>query len=242
MLFRSLVSAWGECLTNKFELYDILGFLIPGTLLVCWLPVCFPAASIVTSNLNFPSAFSVLALTALAVMFGHLIQAIGSIVEPVIYWTWGGRRSKTAFKDGINGYLSKSAAGRIKTKLERVAGSETSDMDLFYYALQRTDAAGIGRTGRFNSLYAYHRGLVVFFLLAIVLFAASIFGGAASCWNQTRIIGVFIGLGVLLVLVWYRTNQRDAYYVREVLYTAERVLDERNPTELQTENTSVAQE
>jgi hypothetical protein len=220
--------------TNKFELYDILGFLIPGTLLVCWLPICFPAASSITSPLNFPSAFSVFALTGLAVMTGHLIQAIGSIIEPALYWTWGGQRSKTALKDGIDGYFSKSSAERISTKLLGVTGSEASATDLFYYAIQRTDAAGVGRASRFNSLYAYHRGLVVFFLLAIALFVASIFWGAASSWSEIQIEGTFIGLGALLLLVWYRTNQRDAYYVREVLFTAERVLDERNQPEQQT--------
>jgi len=151
--------------TNKFELYDILGFLIPGTLLVCWVPICFPSIFSIASFLKFPNAFSVIALTAWAVMLGHLMQAIGSIIEPAIQRTWGGRRSLTALDDGIGRYLSKSAADRIRGKLAGLVGSQASDTDLFSYALQRTDAGSIGRAGRFNSLYAYHRGLIVFFLL-----------------------------------------------------------------------------
>ncbi len=78
-------------MTNKIDFYDILGFLIPGTLLVCWVPICFPSISSMASALKFPSAFAVIALTALSVMLGHLMQAVEeSIIEPAIQRTWGG--------------------------------------------------------------------------------------------------------------------------------------------------------
>ena len=213
-------------MTNKFDFYDILGFLIPGTLLVCWVPICFPSISSMASALKFPSAFAVIALTALSVMLGHLMQAVGSIIEPAIQRTWGGKRSQRALTQGIKGYLSQDAAKRIREKLCQVVGPEASDTDLFYYALQRTDAANIGRTTRFNSLYAYHRGLIVFFLIATALLAISTIWGPAASWTTHLQMGAFAGILVLLILVWYRTNQRDAYYVKEVLFTVERVLDE----------------
>ena len=178
------------------------------------------------SDLKFPSAFAVIALTALSVMAGHLMQAVGSIIEPIIQRTWGGRRSQTALTQGIKGYLSQDAAKRIREKLSHVVSSRSSDSDLFYYALQRTDGANVGRTTRFNSLYAYHRGLVVFFLIATILLAISVIWGPAACWTTGLKKGAFAGLLILLILVWYRTNQRDAYYVREVLFTVERILDE----------------
>jgi uncharacterized membrane protein len=93
--------------------------------------------------------------------------------------------------------------------------------------MQRTDAAGVGRAARFNSLYAYHRALLVLILLAACLFGASIFWGAAAEWSWYQRVPVLVALASLLALMWHRARQRGCYYAREVLLTAERVLDDK---------------
>lgn len=212
---------------EKLDYYDLLGIVVPGTLLVCWLPVCFPVITSVAGSAGFPEAFEVIALVVLAFFVGQLVQAIASLVEPVLYWTWGGRLSDQALGGGLGRYLPKATAARIKSRLVIAAGADTDDHSLFLFAMQRSDSAGIGRAARFNCLYAYHRALLVLILLATGSFVFSLWWGAAGTWSGSTITTTFVILVFLMAIVWYRAKQRGMYYVREVLLTAERVLEDR---------------
>lgn len=205
----------------------MLSSLIPGTLLLCWIPLCFPAILSLQAP-KYPEAFGVIVLTALAVFVGQLIQALASLIEPLLQWTWGGCASEKALTTGLpTRYLPQDSAARIRQKLESAVGEGTSAQSLFHYAIQLSDAAGIGRAPRFNSLYAYHRGLFTLMLIVLLTFLASTGWGMARNWPLGSTIPVIVGMLLILWLVWHRTKQRDCYYVREVLFTAERVLDEK---------------
>ena len=214
-------------MTEKLDYYDTLSFFVPGMLLLGWIVICFPSLVQLGSSANFPSAFATILLMALSLFLGQIVQAVASIIEPVIYWTWGGRPSDRAVKTGIKGYLPEETAIRIRKKLEKAIGEQTEDHSLFLFAMQSSDSAGVGRSRQFNSLYAYHRGLLILVLLSgIILLWSMKFGGAAafSIWQN---VAAFICVILLTVLIWYRAKQRAFYYVREVLLTAERVLDNR---------------
>ena len=216
-------------MTNKLELYDILGVLVPGALVVYLIPTCFRAPTELSSATRFPDAFLVIALTALAVFVGQLIQALGSSLEPVLYWTWGGKPSKTALETGLGDrYLPADAANRIRGKLQAAVGSDQSATSLFLFAMQRAEGAAGSRASRFNALYAYHRALLVLAGLAIILFIAAMEWGAFAPWSPATKALLLLANAALLALLWYRTKQRSFYYVREVLLTAERVLDDRS--------------
>jgi len=213
--------------TEKIDLYDILSNLILGVLAVCWAAVCFPVLK-TAGSLPFPEGFATIALAALALFVGQLIQALASLVEPVLTWTFGGRTSDVALAKGLGKrYLPADTAARIREKLVAAVGRPTSvNHSLFLFAMQRANAASCSRCERFNGLFAYHRGLFVLMLLGIVLLLCSVRSGAAATWPPSlRSSLVWVTLSLLL-LVWYRTKQRAMYYVREVLLTAERALDE----------------
>lgn len=214
-------------MTEKFDYYDTLSFFVPGMLLLGWIVICFPSLVQLGSSANFPSAFATLLLMALSLFLGQMIQAVASIVEPVIYKTWGGRPSDRAIQAGIKGYLPEETAIRIRKKLEKAIGEQTEIHSLFLFAMQSSDSAGVGRSRQFNSLYAYHRGLLVLlFLSGLILLGSMKWGGAASfgIWQN---VAASISVALLTVLIWHRARQRAFYYVREVLLTAERVLDSR---------------
>jgi hypothetical protein len=211
-------------MTDKFEIYDIIGVLVPGVLLVCVLPLFFPSVISLVSVMKFPEAFTVIALTALAVLIGHIIQSLASACEKPMYWTWGGRPSDRAFTVGLGDrYLPLDTATRIRTKLLQACPG-ASERSLFLYAMQRAETSG-GRTARFNALFAYHRAILVLTAVVIALFLASFAGGLGSTlgWDQKTII--LLSLALFLVLAWYRAKQRGFYYVREVLLKAEHDLD-----------------
>ena len=216
-------------MTSKFDYYDLLGILVPGVLLISWLPVCFPDAGWTGAEV-FPEAFGVIALTALSVFLGQLVQAIGSMLEPALFKTWGGRPSDIALGGGLPKYLPADSAERIKKKLSTAAGGNGSNHALFLLAMQRADGQNSGRAQRFNSLYAYHRGLLVLIIVSFALLMASFICGAGKAWSIGSKLGIVLLFIGLLVLVWHRTRQRACYYVREVLHCAERGIDERQST------------
>ena len=213
-------------MTDKVDYYDILGVAMPGILLLTWIPICFPSF-ISLAALGFPDAFTVLCLAALAVFMGHIVQAIAKILEPAMYWSWQGRPSDRILKGMPGGFLPKDSVTRIKSALAKVVDGKPSDHSLFLFAMQKAETARNTRVTRFNSIYTYHRSLLVLIFMGGVLLVASMFWGQAASWLwQQKVLALSL-IVALLVLIWHRTKQRAYYYVREVLLTAEQVLSER---------------
>src|SRR5258705_145054 len=99
----------GTTMHEKLDIYDLLGVLIPGVLMVCSVPLAFPAVSQGIGVVKFPDAFTVIGLTAASIFAGFLAQALASLVEPVLNFTWGGRLSERALSHGLgNRYFCKA--------------------------------------------------------------------------------------------------------------------------------------
>jgi hypothetical protein len=213
-------------MNDKFDLYDVLGVLIPGSIVLGLVCVTFPEIAARFSAPQFPEAFSVICLIALAFLVGHLIQAIASMFEPLLYWTWGGRPSERALQKGLGDrYLPLDTAQRIRTKLAGVVGAKASDRSLFLYAMQKAETSGNSRVAKFNGLFAYHRAMLMLIAVGLVLLLSSMGLGTLKRWPLSEKVQTTIAGVVLLVIMWFRSKQRGFYYVREVLSTAERVID-----------------
>src|SRR5438874_7524089 len=114
-------------MNDKFELYDILAVLIPGAIVLGLVSVTFPETVARFAPVGFPPAFAVICLIAVATFLGHLIQAITSLLEPFIYWSWGGRPSERALHAGLGTrYFPADTGRRIRAKLSRVVGDAAS--------------------------------------------------------------------------------------------------------------------
>jgi hypothetical protein len=214
---------------DKFEIYDVIGVIVPGTLLVCTIGICFPAVVPLVSTLKVPDAFAVVALTALTILAGHVIQAVASLIEPRLYRSWGGRPSDNVFTAGLGErYLTLSLARKVRAKLAAAYGPDLDDRSIFQKAMQRAEGAG-GRVARFNALYAYHRAVLTLTLMAIALYVLSFAGGLAWSLAWWRSLIVLISLGLMLALAWHRAKQRGLYFVKEVLLQAEQALEDTKP-------------
>lgn len=215
-------------MTDKFEIYDIMGVLVPGALMVCVVPLFFPAVSQLASGVPFPDAFAVIALTALAILAGHLVQAVASLIEPAVHKTWGGRPSDSVFTKGLGDrYLTLELAKRLREKLAAAYGADLDDRSIFQKAMQRAEHAG-GRVPRFNALYGYHRAVMTLSAMVTVLFLLSFFGGLAWSLSWLKNIIILVSLVLFLLVAWHRTKQRGIYYVKEVLLRAEHALEEKD--------------
>jgi hypothetical protein len=216
-------------LTPKLGIYDFFGALVPGTLLLSVVAACFPSLVSAFTLPTVPDAFAVLALTILAVFTGHIVQSIASLLEPLAYRTWGGRPSDRALTDGLGDkYIPKKDGARIAGKIRQAIGSDASDRSLFLYAMTLAEADSKSRAGAFNGSYAYHRALLVLAAAALVLTALSGRYGALQSLTAGQFFSLLGAVAGVTALLWNRCRQRACYYVREVLFSAERLLDARN--------------
>jgi hypothetical protein len=215
-----------QIMDSKFELYDVIGILIPGAIALGLSCIAFPDVANRFSTAGFPQAFSVICLIAVAMLFGQLIQAVASLLEPLLYWTWRGRPSERALKRGLgNRYFPIDSAQRIRAKLARSLGTGVSDRSLFLYAMQRAETSGNPRVARFNALFAYHRAMLALIVVGLVLVITSMRWGAIARWPLGEKTVIVAAIVALLLITWVRAKQRGYYYVREVLFTAERLID-----------------
>jgi hypothetical protein len=215
-------------MVEKFEIYDLLGIVVPGTLLVGLTLILFPGLSTPAINVKLPEGFTVICLVALSVFAGNLVQAISSLIEPLIENTWGGRMSEKGLSHGFGDrYLPTDTAARIRSKLVSILGTNSKDRSQFLFALQKAETGENPRVGRFNALYAYHRAILCLTLITFALLGLSMVCGLAVLWSPSE-KAVALGAAILLLFItWNRTRQRAIYYVREVLLTAECVIDDR---------------
>src|SRR5439155_25739073 len=86
-------------MAEKFEFYDVLGILVPGSMLLGLIAVSFPDVASAFASVGFPNAFAVICLIVVAVFLGQLVQAISSLLEPIFNWTWSGRPSERALQE-----------------------------------------------------------------------------------------------------------------------------------------------
>lgn len=215
-------------MTDKFELYDILGIVVPGVLLCYVFLLCFPGLLTLTPRMG--DALNTIAFSAVAVFVGQLVQALASLLEPCLFKTWKGKSSTLALTTGLGEqYWSAAEAARVRTKLKAVLGADATVDTLFRGAIQRTEKINSVRVAKFNALYAYHRALLVLLLLTLFLLGTSFFIGALRFVPKLHVLGLCAPVTAALLLIWHRTRQRSFYYVREVLQVAEGLLDSPTP-------------
>jgi hypothetical protein len=210
-----------EKLIEKFELYDLLGIIIPGLVSMGFVYAFSYWTGYNITIPTMPEALQVFVLAAVAIVLGQAIQALSSILEPFYFWTWFGMPSNRALQ-GKTKRMSKAFAGeikeRFKTHILKGENRDVSDHEIFMSALSICTHKSLGRVARFNSLYAYHRALTTLLLVATITTAIII----ASCDpNPPAAWRIFlIELGVTF-LFWYRTKQRGMYFADEVLRMAD---------------------
>lgn len=215
----------GEKLVDKVELYNILGILVPGILLIAWLPLCFLGLLAVTVP-KFPDAFSASVLIALAFFAGYIIQALGSLMEPFLCWLWRGKHSSRVFQEMRNPCFAPVSALRIREKIAARPGmGSCDDGALYQVASSLAESAPASRVARFNALYAFHRALLVLVLLVAVTLPISGTHGLLRGWSTKEISVALFLTACLIALIFNRTRVRSVYYVREIALTAERQID-----------------
>lgn len=200
---------------KTFTFYEFAGIIAPGALALMGIAFLFPSTRevLIVKDLSIGGMglFSVISYVA-----GHLIQALGNVMEWLWWWTCGGM--PTDWIRTMKGGLLSNA--QIDSLMKRVAVlidskngfklEEISSND--WQAITRQVHAVVvarGNTERleaFNGNYGLTRGIAA----ALVIIAVSILLQDVSHWKMALI--VFVGA----VIALFRMHRFAKHYAREL--------------------------
>ncbi len=198
---------------KRFDAYAYVGVIAPGTVLVFGGLVLFPDLNPAPSQQGFTVGDLGIFLL-LAFVVGHLVQAVGNVVERVWWFFFGGMPTDWIM-DNPQRLLAKAQVDKLGRKVAEDLGIEgglsgIGKRDWFPITRQiyaKVSAAGQSdRADTFNRNYGLMRGVTAsFFMLAVVVVAADY-----QDWKAALIVAV---LGVVALARMHRCGK---HYAREV--------------------------
>ena len=212
---------------ERLNLYDTLATIVPGTVLVTVVAALFPNVARPFHGIGFPDEFALVALLAAAIGAGLSVQTLGCMLEERFFNLFGGMPSDRALAGRLGDrYLPRDAAQRIKAMLQKRCGPTAKPRSLFLHTMSVAESSPESKAAAFNAQYGQLRAVCALFILMLVLLGTSRLWGAAATWRVPSFWTVEGLAALLTVLFAWRTWQRGAYYARDVLLSAQRLLAE----------------
>lgn len=199
---------------KQFDFYEFTGILLPGAIVMAAMVLLFPGWGLPTLVKDV-SVGGLGIFIVLAYAVGHLVQAVGNLIEAVWWKCWGGMptnwlRTKPAR------LLAEQQISLLQERLRKqpglasfeIASSSLSD----WHAITRqiyAAVAGAGRASRvdtFNGNYGLNRGLAAG-LLAVLAFLPT-----QTTMDWRLVVCVLVGAGLAL----YRMHRFSRHYAREL--------------------------
>lgn len=200
---------------REFDFYEFVGVIVPGAVLLTGVALAWPDGSPV-EKLGDLSVGGLGLGIILAYAAGHLVQAVGNLVEKAWWRVWGGMPSdwpRTLAHPLIASQQTSQLEDRVRTLLNQPAFSMSSVNQRDWYSIVRQMYAAVEKEGRaaridvFNGNYGLCRGLAASFIALIPLVASVQWPG----W------GVVAGLAVAGGIALYRMHRFGVHYGREVM-------------------------
>lgn len=199
---------------RQLDFYEFTGVLLPGAIVMAALVLLFPGWGLPTLVKDV-SVGGLGIFMVLAYAVGHLVQAVGNVIEAAWWKCWGGMptnwlRAKPAR------LLATQQISLLEERLRKQPGLASFDIASSsandWHAITRqiyAAVAGAGRAGRvdtFNGNYGLNRGLAAGLLAALALLPTQ----AAVDWRV--VVCVLVGAGLAL----YRMHRFARHYAREL--------------------------
>jgi hypothetical protein len=199
---------------RQLDFYEFTGILLPGAIVMTALVLLFP-------GWGFPTLVKDVSVGGLGIFIvlayavGHIVQAIGNVIEAAWWKCWGGMptswlRTKPAR------LLAPQQISLLEERLCKQPGLSNLNIALTsagdWHAITRqiyAAVAGAGRASRvdtFNGNYGLNRGLAAGLLAALALMPTQV----AVDWRI--VVCVLIGTGLAL----YRMHRFARHYAREL--------------------------
>lgn len=194
----------------KPTLYEQVGIIIPGSILMFGLVLYYPELKLLTSK----DAFSVGELglfVLIAYAAGHLVAAIANALEKLFWWNgmpsdWVTHDPPALLSQEQVEKLREKVGDRLKITIAKMAGYDPKK----WWPLSRQIYADVGKNGKpdridtFNGNYGLNRGLASSCLVLVVVALA----------HADWLIGA--GLLVAAVIYSYRAYRFGVHYAREL--------------------------
>jgi hypothetical protein len=192
----------------KFDLYDYVGVIVPGTIVVLTLALLYPALAPTVQNSISLGDLGIMLI--LAFLVGHLLQAIGNVWEWIIWKPSGGMPTSWPSKSAST-LLTAAQKGRLETKLQSDFGTGLDALsdgrgpirEIFVRIRQNGKP---DRIEKFNRNYGLMRGAAAGFLVSTLLV---LINNPAEYQAIALLLG---GVG----LATYRMVRFGTHYAREV--------------------------
>ena len=198
----------------EFKYYDVLSSLVVGYVVLI--------IGMYSFQIEYNSDYTV-AYLAIAFLCGYIINSIGSLLEPIYYFTIGGKPSNRLLDDGKNKHcwfynlfvpkntgikkarFYETATAR-RLLLEGIEDEKPKEDRLFSKAMRTVNGDQNTRVPDFLAHYALSRTI----LTTVLISSALIIYANPDNWQSYLSI-------VLVLICWNRYKERAYYYAREVL-------------------------
>ena len=198
----------------EFKYYDILSRLVMGyVVLVIGMYLC---------DIKYNNDYTV-AYLAMAFLCGYIINAVGSLLQPIYYITIGGKPSNRLLSNdrkkhcwlyhlfvpkntGIRKVRFYETDNVRRLLLEGIEDENPSNDRLFSKAKREINATSDSRVSDFNAHYALSRTILTIVLISTIVIILS----DPNKWQSYLSI-------IILFVCWNRYRERAYYYTREVL-------------------------
>ena len=212
---------------GSYTYYDLIGHLVPGTVLLGFVVVVAKWLGWNTSSCSLSWAETLGFGSVLAYIAGILVQGISSWFEPKLHQAWGGKPSVKAIEKALEDKAGTSANGRYVAALAgyfKIESPEKNPQTLFALAKDLVNRKALGRSELFNSMYALFRAMLTVAVLVSLSSPILLVADAWDWWFTANWLDLwaaaFIG-GIVLAFVVYRLAKDKAYdYVNEVIAMA----------------------
>jgi len=199
---------------KQFDFYEFTGILLPGAIVMAAMVLLFPGWGLPTLVEDI-SVGGLGIFIVLAYAVGHLVQAIGNLIEAVWWKYWDGMptnwlRTKPAR------LLAEQQISLLQERLRKQPGLAsfeiTSSSLSDWHAITRqiyAAVAGAGRASRvdmFNGNYGLNRGLAAGLLAVLALLPTQ------TTMDWRLVVCVLVGAALAL----YRMHRFARHYAREL--------------------------
>jgi len=220
-------------LVDKFNYYDAIAHLIPGTIGCLFILYTLDLLGIVLPTPDVGSLGVAGIGVAVAYTVGHLLQSLASSFEPLYYALWGGKPSVKLLVSESRQFSEEQRLQLVDELISFFKVKETCPTDrrraqtfyqrLFERCMAVCNRNGLGRVEAFNAIYGFHRVLLTAFALGFVtyttIWAARCFGWLdLSPVKMTLLKSLTFLSGVGAGIEIFRARKRAYYYAREVLW------------------------
>lgn len=225
-------------MTQKFNLYDILSYLVNGTLVLWGIFYALKVLPLKYALFDFDNAFlNTTFFVFMAYLLGNVIQAVArQYQDRVLYPAWGGMPSQRFLKpennylpDSFKEQIVQAAIEHFSIKRPRNC-EERQDLFNRCYVLVR-DKNASEKVFFLLSMYGFFRGLIVASAMNVLIFGSLAYWHYSNnnLWDMRTSLVVAIGFLIIIYLGHVRVKQRAEAFAEAVLRSFLRIHQELMP-------------